>query len=78
VPSLYAQGKMKHVGAFPALEDEMTDFGLSGLAAGRSPDRLDALVYAVTELTVKPRREPRIRSIGGDGPLVPAWLRLRR
>ena len=75
VASLYAQGKVKHVGAFPALEDEMADFGLSGLSAGHSPDRLDALVYAVTELVVKPRAEPRIRSIGGDGPLVPGWAR---
>jgi phage terminase large subunit-like protein len=78
VASLYTQGKVKHVGAFAALEDEMADFGLAGLAAGRSPDRLDALVYAVTELSVKPRAEPRIRSIGCDGPLVPAWLGLRR
>ena len=75
VASLYAQGKVKHVGAFPALEDEMADFGLSGLSAGHSPDRLDALVYAVTELAVKPRAEPRIRSLGGDGPLVPGWAR---
>ena len=75
VASLYAQGKVKHVGAFPALEDEMADFGLSGLSAGHSPDRLDALVYAVTELIVKPRAEPRIRSLGGDGPLVPGWVR---
>jgi phage terminase large subunit-like protein len=75
VASLYAQGKVKHVGALPALEDEMADFGLNGLSAGHSPDRLDALVYAVTELTVKPRAEPRIRSIGADGPLVPLWRR---
>lgn len=75
VASLYAQGKVKHVGAFPALEDEMADFGLSGFSAGHSPDRLDALVYAVTELIVKPRAEPRIRSLGGDGPLVPGWAR---
>jgi phage terminase large subunit-like protein len=41
----------------------MADFGLAGLSSGRSPDRLDALVYAVTELTVTPRAEPRIRSL---------------
>jgi len=31
-----------------ALEDEMCDFGLSGPSSGASPDRLDALVWAVT------------------------------
>ena len=56
----------------------MADFSLQGLSSGRSPDRLDALVYAVTDLTARPRAEPRIRSLGGDGPLVPAWLGWRR
>ncbi len=74
VASLYAQGRVKHVGAFPALEDEMADFGLSGFSGGHSPDRLDALVYAVTELIVKPRAEPRIRQWWSD-PLVPGWAR---
>ena len=63
VAALYAQARVRHVGAFAALEDEMADFGLAGLSSGRSPDRLDALVYAVTELTVTPRAEPRIRSL---------------
>ena len=53
----------------------MTDFSLAGLSSGRSPDRLDALVYAVTELVVKPQREPRIRSLGDDGPTARPWLR---
>jgi phage terminase large subunit-like protein len=62
VSALYEQGKVKHVGArFAALEDEMCDFDATGLSTGASPDRLDALVYAVTELTAKPRAEPRIR-----------------
>jgi phage terminase large subunit-like protein len=34
-------------------------------ASGRSPDRLDALVWAVTELTAPVRPGPRIRSLGG-------------
>jgi phage terminase large subunit-like protein len=61
VASLYEQGRVKHVGAFPALEDEMCDFGLDGLSSGRSPDRLDALVWAVTALSFGARPEPRIR-----------------
>jgi phage terminase large subunit-like protein len=51
VASLYDQGRVRHVGTFPELEDEMCDFGVDGLSAGRSPDRLDALVWAVTALT---------------------------
>ncbi len=61
VAQLYEQGRISHVGAFPALEDEMCDFGLDGLSSGRSPDRLDALVWAVTALTFGARCEPRVR-----------------
>jgi phage terminase large subunit-like protein len=39
----------------------MCDFGLAGLSSGRSPDRLDALVWALTELMLGPRAEPRLR-----------------
>jgi phage terminase large subunit-like protein len=61
VATLYEQGKVHHVGAFPKLEDEMCDFGLDGLSSGRSPDRLDALVWAITALMMRERPEPRIR-----------------
>jgi phage terminase large subunit-like protein len=63
VAALYAQGRVLHAGRFPQLEDEMCDFGPDGLSDGRSPDRLDALVWAIAELMLGPRREPRIRSI---------------
>jgi phage terminase large subunit-like protein len=63
VSHLYEQGKVKHAGAFPALEDEMCDFALDGLSGGRSPDRLDALVWAVTALTFGARGEPRVRGL---------------
>ncbi len=63
VAQLYEQGRVRHVGAFPALEDEMADFGLDGLSAGRSPDRLDALVWAVTALSFGARGEPRVRGL---------------
>jgi phage terminase large subunit-like protein len=61
VAQLYEQGRVKHVGAFPGLEDEMCDFGLDGLSSGRSPDRLDALVWAITVLSFGARGEPRMR-----------------
>ena len=47
VAALYEQGKVHHVGVFPQLEDQMC----SWLPGAPSPDRLDALVWAVTELT---------------------------
>ena len=62
VAALYEQGRVKHVGAFPELEDEMCDFGLNGLSSGRSPDRLDALVWAITAMMSKRNfGGPRIR-----------------
>jgi phage terminase large subunit-like protein len=63
VAALYEQGRVKHAGAFPLLEDEMCDFGLDGLSSGRSPDRLDALVWAVSALSFGARQGPRIRAL---------------
>jgi phage terminase large subunit-like protein len=63
VAHLYEQGRVKHAGAFPALEDEMCDFGLDGLTSGRSPDRLDALVWAIAALSFGARGEPRVRGL---------------
>ncbi len=64
VAALYEQGRVKHVGAYPELEDEMCDFASSGLSNGRSPDRLDALVWAVASLTPGRRGDgPRIRTL---------------
>ncbi|MDB5649211.1 MAG: ATP-binding protein [Hyphomicrobiales bacterium] len=64
VAQLYEQGRVHHIGAFPALEDEMCAFGPSGLDNGRSPDRLDALVWAVTALALGPHAgEPKVRRV---------------
>lgn len=50
--ALYEQGKVHHVGGFPELEEQMTDFttDFDRKAAGYSPDRVDALVWALKEL----------------------------
>jgi phage terminase large subunit-like protein len=51
VSTLYEAGKAHHVGAFPALEDELCGMIAGGyVGPGRSPDRADALVWACTEL----------------------------
>jgi phage terminase large subunit-like protein len=65
VAMMYQQGKVKHVGPpMKALEDEMCNFGIGGLSSGASPDRLDALVWAVTELTRRGAwRGPRVRML---------------
>lgn len=64
VATLYEQGRVKHAGSFAALEDEMCDFASSGLSSGRSPDRLDAMVWAVASLALVPRGSgPRIRML---------------
>jgi phage terminase large subunit-like protein len=41
----------------------MTDFGPEGLSTGRSPDRLDALVWAITALTTMVTSEPKVRGM---------------
>ena len=49
IAAQYEQGKWHHVGAYPLLEDQMC----SWLPGEKSPDRMDALVWAGTELTVQ-------------------------
>lgn len=51
VAALYEQGKVHHVGAFPQLEDQMCEYVPD--VATTSPDRMDALVWALTELAIK-------------------------
>ncbi|HVM81639.1 MAG TPA: terminase family protein [Stellaceae bacterium] len=56
VAALYEQGRVKHCSAFPQLEDQMAAFTaeFDRASAGYSPDRLDALVWAITELLIAP------------------------
>ena len=51
---LYEQGKIYHVGQFPILESQMVTFNPE---SGQSPDRVDALVWAFTDLLLKPKKE---------------------
>lgn len=63
VAALYGENRVVHVGEFPALENQMCDFGPEGLSEGRSPDRVDALVYALTELMLTTRTSPLVRPL---------------
>lgn len=67
VAALYAEGRVCHVGRFEELEEQMCAFGSDGRVGGRSPDRLDALVWAVTDLLIDPPAPPR--------PLPVPWIR---
>lgn len=50
IAALYEQGKVSHVGVHADLEDQMCNFTASGFVGDGSPDRADALVWALTEL----------------------------
>jgi predicted phage terminase large subunit-like protein len=50
IAALYEQGKVSHVGSFPDLEDQLGNMTAAGYVGEASPDRADALVWALTEL----------------------------
>jgi phage terminase large subunit-like protein len=52
VADVYEQGSVHHVGSFPQLEDQLCTWDPED-AHGKSPDRLDALVYAITALDMR-------------------------
>lgn len=63
VAALYEAGRVRHAGLFAALEDEMCGLIAGGgyEGPGRSPDRADALVWALTELMLNQSPAPRVR-----------------
>jgi phage terminase large subunit-like protein len=61
VAALYARGRVIHAGHYRALEDEMCRFGAPGFTA--SPDRLDALVWAVSHLLLAHHAPPSARAL---------------
>jgi len=65
VAALYEAGRVRHVGRFAQLEDQLCGLMTGGAyeGPGRSPDRADALVYAMTELMLGLRGSPRILEI---------------
>ncbi len=63
VAALYERGRVRHAGVFAELEAEMGAMTAGGYRGAGSPDRVDALVWAVTELLIAgaPRGVPRLR-----------------
>ena len=50
VAALYEQGRVSHVGGHPEVEDQMCMVGPNGYIGEGSPDRVDSLVWALTDL----------------------------
>jgi phage terminase large subunit-like protein len=65
VAALFEQKRIKMVGSFPELEDQLCGFTADGYVGEGSPDRADALVWAVSELMVeRPAPAPIFGSYG--------------
>ena len=68
IAALYEQGRISHAPGLTALEDQMVQMTRGGYVGDGSPDRVDALVWALLELMIEPAREyrrPGVRSLGG-------------
>jgi len=66
VAALYEQGRVSHVRGLQRLEEQMGQMTVTGYHGRGSPDRLDALVWALTELIVEPSesfRRPQVRRL---------------
>ncbi len=66
VAALYEQGRVRHLRGLEALEEELCRLTPAGYLGPGSPDRADALVWALTELLIEPARRwsaPRVRGL---------------
>jgi len=64
--ALYEQGRIHHLKGLGALEDQMCAMTAQGFEGKGSPDRVDALVWALTELMIEPAakwRRPQVRAV---------------
>lgn len=66
VAALYEQGRIRHLRGLGALEDQMCGMTVRGFEGKGSPDRVDALVWAIHELMIEPAgsfRRPQVRGL---------------
>ena len=66
VAGLYEQKKVSHYGVFPLLEDQLCEF--TGDETEESPDRLDALVWGLTELMLSGKSVPYVAAPAASHP----------
>lgn len=65
VAALYEQGRVRHVVGLDALEDQMCRMTARGYEGTGSPDRVDALVWALHELMIEPAAQWRMPGVRG-------------
>ena len=67
VAALYEQGRVRHLRGLGCLEDQMGRMTAQGFQGAGSPDRVDAPVWALTDLMIEPAarwRRPQVRALG--------------
>lgn len=76
--ALYEQGKIRHVGDFHELEDEITAFSTYGYLGDKSPNRADALFWVLSELfpglTRQTKKADEKKPIAPPMPRTEAWM----
>lgn len=75
--SLYEQGKVRHVGDFQELEDELVAFSTFGYTGQGSPNRADAWVWVLSELfpgLVSARKERKTLNTIPDAGINGSWM----
>jgi phage terminase large subunit-like protein len=75
IASMYEQGRVHHVGGFPDLEQQMTLMTASGFEGEGSPDRVDALVWALTDLFPAMVAKPPVATMRPPSVLMPMAIR---
>jgi phage terminase large subunit-like protein len=66
VAALYEQGRVAHLRGLGLLEEQMCQMTVQGYRGRGSPDRVDALVWALTDLLIDPAkvwRRPQVRTL---------------
>nr|WP_237219869.1 terminase family protein [Sphingomonas arenae] len=63
IATLFEAGRVKLAGMFPKLEDELTQLTVGGYQGHGSPDRADAMVWALSELMLQGAGAPRVRRL---------------
>lgn len=72
--ALYEQGKIRHVGDFNELEDELIAFSTVGYMGERSPNRADAWIWVLAELFPGMVRAPKVKTETAEMPQQTHWM----
>jgi len=69
--ALYEQGKVRHCGYMPELEEELLGFTSTGYKGQGSPNRADAVIWALADLFPSIVRAPRKKPLAMQAPAAP-------